>query len=188
MLRDPQDQAQVWHSLGNLLARERNRSSEAEDAYRKSLEMLRDPQDQAQVWHSLGNLLARERNRSSEAEDAYRKSLEMRHDPQHQAQVQASWANALAREEKNNPTVLERATELASTARDLDPQNPHTRAIATKVLADIFRAQGESLQELEMLEELLGLERKRNRNQDAQRTEQRIREIRQNLRPGATRR
>ena len=174
---EPFHRAQVWHSLGNLLARERNRSKEAEDVYRKSLELDPNPQGKAQVWHSLGNLLARERNRSKEAEDAYQKSLELRHDPQHQGQVYASWANALAREGKMNLDELDRAAELAHKARQIDPKNLHTRAIATKVLAEVFREKGDLRNELEALEELLELERKRYRHQDAQRTEHRIREI-----------
>ncbi|HEY0511946.1 MAG TPA: hypothetical protein VGH73_08580 [Thermoanaerobaculia bacterium] len=166
-------QAIAAHLFANLT---RDRKA-AEQALRDSLAWNSEPFHRAQVWHSLGNLLARERNRSKEAEDAYQKSLELRHDPQHQGQVYASWANALAREGKMNLDELDRAAELAHKARQIDPKNLHTRAIATKVLAEVFREKGDLRNELEALEELLELERKRYRHQDAQRTEHRIREI-----------
>jgi len=93
-------QSQVYHSLGNLLARDRNRGREAEAAYRQSL--LLDPsaehQGQVQVYHSLGNLLAWDRNRWREAEAAYQRSIELRIDPEDIAQVYHSLGNLLARD------------------------------------------------------------------------------------------
>ena len=84
---------QVYHSLGNLLARNQKRWDEAEEAYRKSLELRHDPEHKAQVYHSLGNLLAGNAQRWGEAEEAYRKSLELRHDPEDKAQVYHSLGN-----------------------------------------------------------------------------------------------
>ncbi len=95
---NPQGQGQVWHSLGNLLARDRRRRSEAEAAYQQSLDLISDPQGQGQVWHSLGNLLARDRQRRSEAEAAYQQSLDLISDPQGQGQVWHSLGNLLARD------------------------------------------------------------------------------------------
>ena len=49
-LRDsPEDQGQVWHSLGNLLSKDRSRWKEAEAAYGKSLELRESPEEQGQV-------------------------------------------------------------------------------------------------------------------------------------------
>jgi tetratricopeptide (TPR) repeat protein len=71
---------------------------EAEEAYRKSLQLLHDPADQGQVWHSLGNLLSRQSPRWKGAEEAYRKSLQLLHDPADQAQVWHSLGNLLSRQ------------------------------------------------------------------------------------------
>jgi tetratricopeptide (TPR) repeat protein len=119
----PEDQAQVWHSLGNLLARSPARWTEAEAAYRTSLEFLRDPEHQAQVWHSLGNLLARSPARWTEAEAAYRTSLEFLRDPEDQAQVWHSLGNLLAR----NPARWPDAEAAYRTSLELDP-NPQGQA------------------------------------------------------------
>jgi len=94
---EPIHRGQVWHSLGNLLAKERSRWNEAEGAYNESLSLLRDPGDQGQVLHSLGNLLARERSHFSEAENAYRNSLALDPSPQGRGQVWHSLANLLAK-------------------------------------------------------------------------------------------
>ncbi|CAK8720710.1 hypothetical protein GCAAIG_10260 [Candidatus Electronema halotolerans] len=72
-------QAQVWHSLGNLLSRNR-RLQEAEDAYRKSLELGKDNlYHQAQVWHSFANFLSKDKKRWPEAEELYQKSYAFLH-------------------------------------------------------------------------------------------------------------
>lgn len=116
-------QGQVWHSLGNLLARDRGRRREAESAYRAGLERLSDPQDRAQVWHSLGNLLAHDRGRRREAEDAYRASLERDGDLQGEAQSWHSLGNLLARD-RGRWQEAEDAYR-ASLERDI---NPHGQA------------------------------------------------------------
>ncbi|RMH20728.1 MAG: hypothetical protein D6696_07600 [Acidobacteria bacterium] len=94
---DPFHQAQVYHSLGQLLAEDRRRWNEAENALRKSLELLTRPADQAQVYHSLGLLLAKDQGRWNEAEDALRKSLELLTRPADQAQVYHSLGLLLAK-------------------------------------------------------------------------------------------
>jgi tetratricopeptide (TPR) repeat protein len=104
---DPEDRAQVWHSLGYLLSRDPRRWREAEDAFHKSLDLLHDPEDQAQVWHSLGILLSKNQRRWNEAEDAFHKSLDLRHDPEHQAQVWHSLG--LLRVRQGNLTLAEDA-------------------------------------------------------------------------------
>ena len=93
---EPAHQGQVYHSLGNLLAENRNRWGEAENAYKKSLSLDSDPAHQGQVYHSLGNLLAENRNRWGEAENAYKKSFSLDSDPAHQGQVYHSLGNLLA--------------------------------------------------------------------------------------------
>ena len=97
---DPRHRAEAYHSLGNLLAKDRRRWPEAEDAYRASLNLLHDAPSQGQVWHSLGNLLAKDRRRWPEAEDAYRESLRLRHDAPHQAQVWHSLGNFFTKDER----------------------------------------------------------------------------------------
>jgi len=94
----PDHQGQVLHSLGNLLARDRSRVKDAEDVFKKSLNLLHDPQDQGQVFHSLGNLLAKDRSRAKDAEDAFKKSLELLRDSEDQAQVLHSLGNLLAKD------------------------------------------------------------------------------------------
>ena len=95
---DPRHRAEAYHSLGNLLAKDRRRWPEAEDAYRASLNLLHDAPSQGQVWHSLGNLLAKDRRRWPEAEDAHRESLRLLHDAPSQAQVWHSLGNLLAKD------------------------------------------------------------------------------------------
>ena len=90
----------VLHSLGNLLAKDRHRWREAEDAYRESIKLDILDSGKAQVWHSLGNLLAKDRRRWNEAEEAYRESLQLRHDAPHQAQVWHSLGNLLAKDRR----------------------------------------------------------------------------------------
>ena len=92
------DRGKVWHSLGNLLSRQRPRWQEAEEAYDKSLRLLQAPDDQAQVWHSLGNLLSREQLRWQEAEEAYHKSVQLERNPDGRAQVWHSLGNLLSRQ------------------------------------------------------------------------------------------
>lgn len=89
----------VFHSLGNLLAKDRRRWRESENAYRESLTLLHDAPSQVQVWHSLGNLLAKDRSRRREAEDAFRESLRLRHDAPHQGQVWHSLGNLFTKDE-----------------------------------------------------------------------------------------
>jgi tetratricopeptide (TPR) repeat protein len=90
-------QAQVWHSLGNLLSQQSERWEEAEEAYRKSLQLPGDP-GRRQVWHSLGNLLSQQSVRWVEAEQAYRKSLQLLGGTRHQGQVWHSLGNLLSRQ------------------------------------------------------------------------------------------
>jgi|GEM_PF-6492251 len=96
----PKPYEQAWHSLANLLSKDRRRWAEAEDAYRKSLELRHQSEDKAQVWHSLGNLLSEDRRRWTEAEEAYRKSLELWHQSEHQAQVWHSFGLLLTRQKR----------------------------------------------------------------------------------------
>ena len=114
---DPRHKAEAYHSLGNLLAKDRRRSREAEDSYRESLRLRHDAPHQGQVWHSLGNLLAKDRPQSREAEDAYRKGLNLLRDAPSQAQVWHSLGNLLA----NNHRRSREAEEAYRKSIDLDP-------------------------------------------------------------------
>jgi tetratricopeptide (TPR) repeat protein len=82
VLKNEFGQAQVLHTLGQLIGRNRNRTGEAEQLLRQSLAIeteLGDGQPQAlhqaQVIHTLGQLIGRNRNRTGEAEQLLRQSL-----------------------------------------------------------------------------------------------------------------
>src|SRR5581483_9422804 len=93
----PHYRGQVYHSLGNLLTKERRRWPEAEQAFRKSIELRRgDAFGEAQTWHSLGNLLSKERRRWPEAEQAFRKSIQLDTDVRSQAETWHSLGNLLS--------------------------------------------------------------------------------------------
>jgi tetratricopeptide (TPR) repeat protein len=94
----PRHKAHAYHSLGNLLARDRGRTHEAEEAYMKSLELDPSAFHAGQVWHSLGNLLVKDRHRLGEAEEAYKTSLRSLNAAQDQAQVWHSLGNLLAKD------------------------------------------------------------------------------------------
>jgi tetratricopeptide (TPR) repeat protein len=97
-------QAQVLHTLGQLIGRDRNRSGEAEEMLRQSLAILRtlgDAFGEAQVLHTLGQLIGRDRNRSGEAEEMLRQSLAIRpdrHDAFGEAQVLHTLGQLLGRD------------------------------------------------------------------------------------------
>lgn len=93
----PEGRAQSWHSLGNLLSKDRQSWLEAELAYRRSLELRHDPEHQAQALHSLGNLLSKDRARWPEAENAYRRSLGLDNTPEGQAKIWHSLGNLVSK-------------------------------------------------------------------------------------------
>lgn len=126
-------QSHVYHSLGNLLAKDRRRSREAEEAYRMSLKLDPMPEGRAQALHSLGNLLAKDRRRSSEAEDAFKESLELRHDAHHQAQVWHSLGKLLAKDRRR----LREAEEAFEKSMELHGYESGKAQVAAS-LADFF--------------------------------------------------
>lgn len=71
-------EALAWNCLGHLLADQPGRHAEAEQAYRRAIEL--DPQF-AYPQGGLGNLLQR-RQRYEEAEQAFRRAIELQHFPQ----------------------------------------------------------------------------------------------------------
>jgi len=82
-LDDVHGEAQVLHTLGQLIGRDRRRSAQAEGMLRQSLTILRalgDVRGEAQVLHTLGQLVGRYRRRSAEAEGLLRQSLTLEHD------------------------------------------------------------------------------------------------------------
>ena len=101
-------QAQVLHTLGQLIGRDRNRSGEAEKLLRQSLTILQtlgDAVSQAQVLHTLGQLIARDRSRSGEAEKLLRQSLTIRSDGRDalgQAQVLHTLGQLIGRDRKRS--------------------------------------------------------------------------------------
>jgi tetratricopeptide (TPR) repeat protein len=148
----PAGRGQVWHSLGNLLSKDRPRWKEAEAAYRKSLELRESPEDQGQVWHSLGNLLSKDRSRWKEAEAAYRNSLELNPSLEHQGQVHASWADGLMK--LGDPSVYDGVEEHVLAAQRLDSR-PKTRGVTSRVLADLYEARSQWANAIAALEVLL---------------------------------
>jgi tetratricopeptide (TPR) repeat protein len=177
------DRGKVWHSLGNLLSRQRPRWQEAEEAYDEGLQLLHAPDDRGQVWHSLGNLLNRQRPRWQEAEEAYDKSLQLLHAPAHQAQVYASWAGAIIKRQ-DFPSFC-KAEEYARYSLFLNPRVPRHRSTVYGLLAKICAASGRYPEAIEALaaateadrelgntrllrDRLAELERLRRRLQDAQ--------------------
>lgn len=148
----------VLHSLGNLLARDRRRWREAEDAYQESLSLLHDAPSQGQVWHSLGNLLAKDRRGWPEAEEAYQRSLELRHDAPHQGQVRASYADLLSK--SRLPDADGRAEQLALRSLDLDRGNPKTSGVCYRVLADIYERRSDFPKAIDALKSLKETDRR----------------------------
>ena len=148
----------MWHSLGNLLAKDRERWSRAEEAYRSSLELLRDPRDQAQVWHSLGNLLAKDGRSWSDVEEAYQTSLTLRHDPHHQGQVLASWADAA--DKMRTPRGDQIAEKKAKAALRTDPDNPYTAGVCWRVLSWVYEHRRDYAQAADAVEALIGANRR----------------------------
>lgn len=146
--------AVVWHSLGVLLSKNPRRRKDAEEAFRKSLQLDNDPSSQAKTWHSLGNLFAKNRKRWDEAEDAYRKSLAAPNHHTHLGQVHASWADGLWK-----ARGLAKAADVekhALLSLELDPDNPKTAGVAHRVLGALYEAQdkpAEAIRELMALQE-----------------------------------
>jgi tetratricopeptide (TPR) repeat protein len=138
------DRGKVWHSLGNLLSRQRPRWQEAEEAYDKSLQLLHAPDDRGQVWHSLGNLLSRQRPRWQEAEEAYDKSLRLLQAPDDQAQVWHSLGNLLSREQLR----WQEAEEAYHKSVQLE-RNPDGRAQVWHSLGNLLSRQSTRWQEAE---------------------------------------
>jgi Tfp pilus assembly protein PilF len=66
--------AQAHNNLGNLLAKDATRVSEAEAEYRAAMAL--DPKD-AGAHNNLGNLLAKDATRAQEAEAEYRAAIEL---------------------------------------------------------------------------------------------------------------
>jgi tetratricopeptide (TPR) repeat protein len=97
--------------------------SEAESAFRDSLDWYTDPSHRAQVWHSLGNLLSKNSDRWDEAEEAFKKSLELLDDPSHRVQVWHSLGNLLS----EIPDRWDKAEEAYEKSLELD-DDPASRA------------------------------------------------------------
>jgi tetratricopeptide (TPR) repeat protein len=159
ILQQETDKAQVYHSLGNLLSRDPKRWAEAEAAFHESIELDRDRYHQAQVYHSLANLLSRNQRRWAQAEAAFRESLDLNRDGYHQAQVYASWGLAIVRgnRRENLADALiygERVLELRSDSK--------AKAIAHKLLVDVYEAMGNWTKAIEALEILIDINKSAN--------------------------
>jgi tetratricopeptide (TPR) repeat protein len=176
-------QGQVWHSLGNLLSKDRRRWGEAEEGYRKSLELDPTPEHQGQVWHSLGNLLSKDRRRWGEAEEAYRKSLELDPTPEHQGQVLASLAGALMK--RGDPGVYDQAEEYALEAQRRDPRGLKMRGVTNRILAKLYEARGEWEKAIAALGVLQETNRRLGIREHEERIQQRIDELRLRSRSSA---
>src|ERR1035437_2658735 len=149
----PSHQAQVWHSLGNLLAKDRARWQDAEAAYHKSLELDPLASGKAQVWHSLGNLLTKNRARWQDAEGAYDKSIELWPNREHEAHVGASYANLLSK--YGDREADDRAEKVALSSLENDAGNPWTNGVCYRVLADIYERRGDNHGAINALQSLM---------------------------------
>jgi tetratricopeptide (TPR) repeat protein len=93
VLKNEFGQAQVLHTLGQLIGRDRKRTDEAEQLLRQSLAIeteLGNRSSEAAVLHTLGQLIGRDRKRTDEAEQLLGKSLNLGESlgiKSHQAQV-----------------------------------------------------------------------------------------------------
>ena len=104
--------AKDWLVQGRLLSRHLERYKEAEDAYRKAIEL--DPK-RAAPWGGLGNLLQDHLERYEEAEDAYRKAIEL--DP-----MRAGPRGALGDLLQDHLERYEEAEDAYRKAIELDPK------------------------------------------------------------------
>ncbi len=99
-------EAQVLHTLGQLVGRNRKRAEEAEGLLRRSLKIERRQNHEfgeAQVLHTLGQLVGRDRRRAEEAEGLLRRSLEIgesQNNEMHQAQVLHTLGQLVGRNRK----------------------------------------------------------------------------------------
>lgn len=115
---DAHGEAQVLHTLGNLISR--NKPTEAEEFLRRSfalLEKFKDAHGEAQVLHSLGNFLSR--NKPREAEEFLRRSLALEEEfgrTLGQVQVLHSLGNLLSRDHPTEAEELLRRSLLLAEA------------------------------------------------------------------------
>jgi len=96
--QSPRHHAQVYHSLGNLYAKDRERWQEAEQAFRRSIYVDNNNNSRAQTLHSLANLLAKDRIRRKEAEGLYSESLRIDSDNYSRAEALHSLGNFLGKD------------------------------------------------------------------------------------------
>jgi Flp pilus assembly protein TadD len=118
-------EAEGFMLRANLLSEYKNKLAEAEQAYRRAIEL--DPED-ANSWNNLGRLLHR-LNRFAEAEVAYRQAIEL--DPQDS--VLWEGLGDLLADHLNRCTEAERAYRHAI---ELDPQNISPWSSLGNLLAD----------------------------------------------------
>lgn len=176
--KDPADRGQVWHSLGNLLSKDPQRRSEAEEAYLESLAYTDDdPASRGERLHSYGNFLAEDSTRWSEAERAYQESLDLLVSKGDKAQTLADWSRLLARFDTAQGSS--RAEEYALKGLKLDPKNPKTSGICYQILADIYEARGDNNKAIWALKGVIETDRRQGKKQYEKELQNKLAELRQ---------
>jgi len=136
-LRDQHGEAQVLHTLGQLIGRDRNRSGEAEELLRQSLALLRELRDkfgEAQVLHTLGQTIGRNKGRSGEAEELLRQSLTLRRelrDKHGEAQVLHTLGQLIGRDRNRSGEAEELLRQSLTLLRDLRDKDGEAQVLYT---------------------------------------------------------
>ncbi|NBC32900.1 MAG: tetratricopeptide repeat protein [Alphaproteobacteria bacterium] len=174
---DAHHQAQVLHSLGNLLAR--RKPDEAEVLLRRSLELEEASGNRhgaAQVLHSLGNLLAR--RQPDEAEALLRRSLRLGEEiraTHHQAQVLNSLGSLLRQQQRwqEAEDCFQKVLGLSRT--DVD------KAIAFLGLSQVAEARGDLGEAASYMEKTVEAQERTGRRDLIDRHRTRLAELRRRL-------
>lgn len=122
-IKERDHEAQVLHSLANVIGRDQHRAKEAEELFWLSFDTRseRDRFGRAQVLHSLANLISRNRAQAKKAEDLYWGSVQIFKDIHNglgEAQVLHSLANLLSRDRDRSKEAEKRYEESIKLLRD----------------------------------------------------------------------
>jgi tetratricopeptide (TPR) repeat protein len=116
----PFHRTRVYHSLGNLLAKDRQRWEEAEKAYNQSIDLDENDSSRAETLHSFGNLLAKIPGRVDEAEQVYKQSLDLDKDSRSRSETLHSLGKLLfkfPRRRREADAALEQSFTLDDTPK-----------------------------------------------------------------------
>jgi len=140
-LHDKSHQAQVHHSLGNLLMKNSKRHDEAEKHFNESLNIgkkLHDKMIQAQVLNSLGILLAQNQERHKEAEDFFYQSIKANSNSNHTKKVYTSLAK-FYNERGDHLNAIKAAEKCHKILDGLNYKDDKARTMAYNEMGHAFR-------------------------------------------------